>query len=204
MEHQFIYNAHNIMELFEGVRKFSTFKNRLEKQALLNPVRYPTEKYLGDGFEFFIELMLSVFPCDKRMGVYDYKPVLAHEDIGMDGSGVNINNEPCAVQIKYKTDTTSELTANRDRLSNFITAAAHQGIFFDNDNPKNIRHFIFTTAESLHHYTDNEMFKNKVRCFGIKHIKEITDNNIIFWEKITEMVKTRYESILAEAEYSIK
>ena len=189
LNHTFKTKSHNLNDLFKNVNRFSTFMRNLEKQSLIDPIRYETQNYLGDGFEFFIELFLHLHPCDNRVGVYNYKPN-QENDNGVDGIGVNIKNEKCVIQVKYRANTQTLLTANTDHLSNmFSDGMLAHNVVADTVNKDNFRHFIFTTADGLHFYTDNEMFKNKVKCFGYNDFRSLLDNNIIFWDKVREIVK---------------
>ena len=187
MIHTFKTKCHDLKGLFNGVNTLSKFMKKLEEQSTMDVLRYDSNKYLGDGFEFFIELFLSLHPCDNRVGVYNYTPVLEFDN-GVDGIGVNIKNEKCVVQIKYRSDKTTLLTSNTDHLSNLISDGmiAHD-VVIDKEK-SNYRHFVFTTADGLHFYTDNEMFKGKVKCFGYKEIKSMVDNNIIFWDSIRKLI----------------
>jgi hypothetical protein len=162
---------------------------RLEAQAQLDPLRYDPNKYVGDGFEFFVELFLSLYPCDKRIGVSNYIPC-QENDNGCDGIGINTKNEKCVVQIKYRTNTLGFLTETNDHLSNLITDGmfAHN-VVSDNTDSKNYRHFIFTTAEGLNFYTDIEMYKSKVKCFAYNDFRVLLDDNIVFWQSALEIVK---------------
>lgn len=188
IQHNFKTRCHDLPALFADVNKFSRFMRNLEKQAIIDPLRYDPQKYLGDGFEFFVEVFLSLHPADNRIGVYNYIPI-QENDNGVDGTGVNILNEACVAQVKYRSNTQTLLTANTDHLSNlFSDGMLTYNVVADNANPKNYRHFVFTTAEGLHFYTDNEMFKGKVRCFGYKDFKVLLDNNIVFWNKVRELV----------------
>jgi hypothetical protein len=190
LKHQFITKSHDLVGLFEGVNKMSSFMRKLEQQSILDPLRYDPYDYLGHGFEFFVEAFLHLNSSDNRIGVYDYSPVKAHEDTGVDGVGINIKKETSVVQIKYKSNTNRVLTTNEDRLSNMITAGmVKHGVVMDMDNRNNFRHFIFTTASNLHYFTDQHMFEGKVKCFGISNFKSMLDNNIIFWDNIREIVK---------------
>jgi hypothetical protein len=47
---------------------------------------------------------------------------------------------------------------------------------------------IITTADGLHHYTDVEMFKKKVRCLGMKELRSLVDNNNLFWDSFRRLV----------------
>lgn len=98
--HTFLTKAHNPLQLFAETTTLAGFCKKLEKQAQLDPNRYDPRKYVGDGFEFFVELLLLLHPCDNRLGVYDYQPNEINDN-GVDGHGVNIRLEPCVVQVKY-------------------------------------------------------------------------------------------------------
>ena len=191
IHHQFQTKCHNLSDLFsDKVNTMSKFMRSLERQSLIDPTRYDSLKYLGDGFEFFIEIFLSLHPCDNRVGVYDYVPV-QENDNGVDGTGLNIKMEKCVVQVKYRTDTSELLTASKDSLSNiFSDGMLTHNVITDNTDSNNYRHFVFTTADGLHFYTDQEMFKRKVKCIGYKDLKGLLDNNLPFWNKVRELVKS--------------
>ena len=187
--HTFYTKCHDLSKLFDKVSTLSRFMKNLEKQSILHETKYPSNDYLGDGFEFFIELFLMLHPNDNRIGVYDYKPT-QENDNGVDGIGTNIKLEKCVVQVKYRTNTKTLLTATKDHLSNmFSDGMLEHGVVADTINKKNFRHFVFTTATGLHFYTDNEMYKNKVKTFGFKEIKNIVDNNLPFWNNLREIIK---------------
>lgn len=189
IEHYFKSTAHDLPALFENTAKFSQFCSKLAKQAELDTDRYDRDKYVGDGMEFFVELFLKLHPCDNRVGVYNYSP-FDGEDTGVDGLGINILGERCAVQVKFRGNPKTFLTNNKDHIGNLIVSAhIHEGIDIDKENPKNFRHFVFTNAKGLHHYTDNTMYLNKVRCFGYNEFKSMLDNNMIFWATANKIVK---------------
>ena len=188
LQHNFKTKCKSLPELFEGVNKMSQLMYKIEKLSKKDPLNYDPDKYKGDAFEFFIELFLMVHPCDNRVGVHNYKPT-QENDNGVDGIGVNIRDEKCVVQIKYRSNPKEPLTANKDHLSNmFVDGQLTYNVVADITNPKNYKHFIFTTASGLHYYTETEMFKNKVRCFSFKHFKSMLDNNKVFWDSAREIV----------------
>lgn len=194
LQHYFQTRAHDLNNLFEGVNSLSRFMRRLEDHSKIDITRYESNKFIGDGFEFFIELLLALHPVDNRLGVYDYNPIQKNDN-GVDGVGVNIKMEPCVVQIKYRSNTSTMLTSNVDHLSNlFSDGMLAHSVVSDNDNPKNYRHFVFTTADGLHFYTDQEMFKGKVRCVGYKELRGIVDKNLPFWNKCREIVEEIVET----------
>lgn len=189
MIHQFKTKSHDLMGLFTDVNLMSTFTNRLQRQAEFDPNRYSVNDYLGDGFEYFVEGFLEILSPSPHIGVYNYRPIPPHEDKGADGVGENMSGNKCVVQVKFRGNNDYTLTANEDHLSNLMLAGMHMGVSFDLENPKNFRHFVFTTAKSLHFYTDEQMFKGKVKCFGYEEFRKMLDNNIPFWNKCREIVR---------------
>ena len=195
MQHQFITTSHDLSGLFNNVNLFSTLMRRIEEQSLIDPIRYDIDKYKGDAFEFFVELFLTINSTDNRVGVYNYKPIPPDEDNGADGTGTNMFGNECVVQVKYRGNTDHLLTANEDHLSNLIVAGAHLGVSFDLKNKKNFKHFVFTTAKSLHFYTDEHMFEVKVKCFGLEDFRKMVDNNNHFWEEFRNRIRVEQEQL---------
>jgi hypothetical protein len=157
---------------------------KLEKQSKEFPDRYPTEKYLGDGWEFFCEALIKTHQYDNRIGISNYRPVIDNDN-GVDGYGTNIYGKLCATQHKYRSNTDSSLTSGFDKLDSFIVESMLSNNIILN---KEYRHYIFTTAKGLHHYTNHEKFKDKVKCFGYKDISCFVDKNINFWNFIRNEV----------------
>lgn len=87
LKHSFQTKSHNLRGLFAETRTLASFCQKLEKQAILDPNRYPSQKYLGDGFEFFIEVLLALHPCDNRLGLSEYSPNEINDN-GVDGIGL--------------------------------------------------------------------------------------------------------------------
>ena len=187
--HGFGLRAHNLIALFDKTNKISTFMNRLEKQSLIDPIRYDSNKYKGDGFEFLVEILLKSHAYDNRLGITSYEPVQS-DDNGVDGVGFNLAAEKCVVQVKYRSNIKTVLTANEDHLSNMISDGMikHKVVIAD-DNTKIPRHYVITTATGLHHYTDNENFKGFVHCIGFEQLRAMLDNNLSFWNLCRDIVK---------------
>lgn len=191
IEHGFINKAHNLNALFSG-NSLSSFMKELNKQSQIDIIRYPENDYKGDAFEFLIEIFLKVSFLDNRLGIKDYHPIKSLYDIGADGIGVNLSQEKCLIQIKYRQDVLSVLVHNDDNLGNLVT----YGLFSTNPrilpivdaNKEMYRHYIFTTAKGLHHHTDNVMFKNTVKCYGYNELSKLM-NNIHFWDLCREIIK---------------
>lgn len=190
--HPFLNRCHNLESLFTDVNTLSKFMKRLEKQAQLYPERYPIEKYLGDGFEFFCEALIKSHPCDNRIGISEYVPVTKNDN-GVDGYGININLETCAIQIKYRSNTKNLLTSTIDKLDSFITESQINDVFLN----KKYRHFVFTTAKGLNNHTDHEKFRGMVKCFGYDEIRSLVDNNLHFWKFIQKEIVLFREKVLS-------
>ena len=194
LNHHFLTTSHDLMGLFEGTSKISTFCSKLEKQSTLNVLAYPAEKYVGDGFEFLVELLIKLSPTDNRIGITEYVPVSSSQDNGVDGYGLNLNQMKCAVQVKYRGNTSRVLTAGGDGLDSFMTEAMFEGVIPEIKSPiKN--HFIFTTAEGLHFYTQNAKFRNSVKCIGYQELRELLDNNSHFWNLATSLISQQLHSL---------
>jgi len=184
LTHPFIYRCHDLDSLFENIKTLSQFMKRLEKQSQQHPEQYSVKKYLGDGWEFFCEALIKSHPCDNRIGIADYNPVTKNDN-GVDGYGINIFGEVCAVQPKYRSNTKGLLTSEGDSLNSFITEA----LLEKNITPdKKYKHFVFTTAKGLHYYTDHEKFRGMVKCYGYEDIRSLVDNNLHFWNFIREQI----------------
>ena len=189
LEHNFKTKAHDLSGLFTGVKKMASFMRLIEAQAEIDPIRYDRDKYVGDGFELFVELFLKLNPTDNRVGVYNYHPI-QENDNGVDGIGLNIQGMKSVVQIKYRSNTQSVLTNNIDHIGNLMVDGMGKFNVIYDTNPKVYRHFIFTTADGLHYYTDNDVFKLNVKCMSYNGFRSMVDNNIIFWKTALEIVET--------------
>lgn len=201
IKHGFGLRAHDLVGLFDKTNKISTFMSKLEKQSLLDVDRYDANKYKGDGFEFLVEILLKSHAYDNRLGITDYEPVQS-DDNGVDGIGVNLSGVKCVVQVKYRSNVKTQLTANTDHLSNMISDGMFRhGVSADPKVLECIKnkeiaplHYVITTANGLHHYTDNENFKGFVHCIGYDHLRVLLDNNLSFWNlcrKIASDIKQK-------------
>ena len=185
LTHVFLKQAHDLDALLKNTKKLSTYCTRLEQQSLLFPNRYDPDKYKGDGFELFVEALIKLSPVDNRIGIAQYKPV-DDIDTGADGIGIGIDGKIATVQVKYRGNNTTLLTANTDHLSNFVmTSLLKYGV----EPTTKTNMLIITTAAGLHYFTDNEMFLKQVRCIGYQQLRELVDNNINFWNEFRKLIK---------------
>jgi len=197
LTHPFLFRCHRIKsvdsnpidgidELLLNTKKLSTYCNRLVTQSFLYPNRYDPEKYMGDGFELFVEALIKLSPIDNRIGISKYEPITS-DDTGVDGIGIGIDLKPATVQIKYRSDNSGLLGSNQDHLGNFVTSSV---LRYKVDPETTTNMLIVTTAKGLYPFTSEEMFQNKVRCIGYKELRELVDNNLLFWESFRNLVQT--------------
>lgn len=188
LTHRFKLTCHDLVGLLADCNKLATFCNRLEKQSKLFPDRYDPDKYKGDGFELLTEALIKLAPYDNRIGIGNYN-VIEGQDVGVDGDGIGANGKPATVQVKYRGYGKTLLTTTNDHLSNFVMASFMPkevgGYGVDVNDTNNM--LIVTTAEGLHFFTDQEMFKGKVRCLGNEQLRKLVDNNQLFWDRFREL-----------------
>ena len=185
LEHHFVRTCHDIDGLLKDVNKLSTFLSRLSRQSQLYPNRYNPDNYKGDGLELFTEALIKLSPVDNRIGIGNYK-VESGQDTGVDGYGIGIDGHPATVQVKFRSDNEQHLTANADHLSNFAFASQNRyGVPIE--STKNM--LIITTAAGLNYYTDGVMLLNKVRIIDRETLRELVDNNVLFWNNFRQLVK---------------
>lgn len=173
-------------QLLSNVTTLSKFESKINKLALIDSAHLSESqqgtkhrKFVGDAFEVFAEFLIKTHAFDTRIGISNYQPNLL-DDKGVDGIGVGTNLHPATVQIKYKTNKSSELTSNDDHLSNFLTSSwVDFNVPIDDTNNM----LIITNCKGLHFYTKTEMLKNKVRCISGPMLKELVDNNLPFWKE---------------------
>ena len=190
IEHQFKTKAHDLVALFDQTNKMSTFKTKVERQANQNPQDYPYNDYVGDAFELLVELIIKLHPVDNRLGISNYVPIQSNDN-GVDGYGINADGNKCAIQAKFRNDVTTNLSATKDHLDSFIVESLSNGITPLGKHEKGYpKHYIFTTAEGLHHYTETEKWKAfNIHVIKWSTLRQMLDNNYLFWDKCREIVK---------------
>lgn len=186
LTHSFLLTCHNLDALLKDCHKLSTFCSRLIKQSTEFPNRYDPFKYRGDGFELFVEALIKLSPVDNRIGISKYQNSQVDAP-GVDGFGTGSNGKPATVQCKFVGNSEKQLTAgNTSNLANFV----NQSLLMFEVDPKNQNNMlVVTTAAGLHHYTDATLFQGKVRCLGYEELRQLVDNNLVFWDLFRELVK---------------
>lgn len=177
MNHRFKNTCSDSKQLLSGCNKLSTFMSRLEKQGVQNTNNWDPDTYKGDGFEALIEVLITASPIDKRINITNYRPwntKIDGPDYGIDGLGFSHNGNQHTVQIKFRSNVTSILTANKDHISNFVASSS---IKYGNT----VDMTIFTTAKNLHEDVNHGMYDGKVRTLGYNDLCKLIDNNDAFW-----------------------
>ena len=181
MQHRFKSICPNASALLSNVTKLSTFMRNVEKLSV-DPAwtsgSWTPDEYKGDAFEALIEVLITCSPIDKRINILEYKPhnnKLDGRDMGIDGYGVSHNGNLHTVQIKYRSNTQKDLTANEDHISNFVAKTTSSPVYRDADMT------IFTTAKGLDSKINEGMYHNRVKIKDYADLSRLLDGNIPFW-----------------------
>ena len=198
IDHKFKFISTDLYELFDGVDTLGKFEYRLEKQAKNHSDRYDPNDYLGDGFEFFVEMLYKIQPFNILLGEvsgYHLLPTYV-EDKGLDALCYNKAGFLSGVQIKYKSKKDSVLTSNKDKLANGTNQAQDEFEIHSSDECST--YYIITNCKGLHHHTENKML-TRAKCISREDIKLAVDKNIPFWNycrKICTDFKDHIESLI--------
>lgn len=179
MQHRFKTTCLDPAKLLNGCYKLSTFMSRLNKMSLDqegNGYGWTSDEFKGDGFEALVEVLINSMSTDKRIGIRNYAPWTG-KDMGIDGVGETnqIKSKPVTVQVKYRSDVTSELTT-ADGISNFVAMSTTSDAYRD-------AHMVyFTTAKGINRNIMEQMYNSKPKVFAFKDVKKFIDNNPAFWD----------------------
>jgi hypothetical protein len=179
MKHNFKHICYDAPKLLKGCNKLSTFMTRLTKQSTEKLHYFDSETYKGMGFEAFVEVLISLSPIDKRVGIVDYRPwdgKVDGPDMGIDGLGKTHSGDVACVQVKFRSNVDADLTANKDHISNFVAMSKTKY------SGQNIDMVIFTTASDLNQTIKESMYHDQVRTIGFNELKKFVDDNIPFWD----------------------
>ena len=179
MKHRFKNTCLDKNVLLTECDTLDMFMSRLIKQSDENKDNWDPMVYRGDGFEALVEVLINHSPIDKRINIQNYEPWNTGDhgdDMGIDGVGISHDGKIHTVQIKFRSNTQYDLTANEDHISNFVakTLTWHMG--------QSVDMTIFTTAAGLSPRVSEGMFHDKVRTLGYAEIKKLIDNNGAFWD----------------------
>jgi hypothetical protein len=145
------------------------------------------DKMIGDLFEIFAEMFFKILGASNNIGVYNYKPENI-DDYGVDGFGKGIDDKPCTIQVKFRSDLETQLTSDDLKQFAFQSIVKHD---VDKDTTTNM--IILTTAEGLHWITDSKVFLGRLRVIGRNQLRTLLDNNFPFWNCVRDYVKNTIE-----------
>lgn len=190
IQHQEFVNIHNknqtlLTELFTDTNTLSKLTSKIKKVSkTFESLDYKdADKLKGDLFEIFTECFFKILSADNRIGVYNYQPAPPIDDYGVDGFGIGMDNKPLTVQIKFRSDPTTELTQEDIKQFGF-QSIVNYGV--DKDTTTNM--IVFTNSRGLHWVTESNVFSGRIRPIGADIISQLVDNNTVFWKEILDMV----------------
>jgi hypothetical protein len=182
MKHRFKLICPNADKLLKGVDKLSTFMRNVEKlssdPAWLSLTRSQAE-YKGDALEALVEVLITLSPIDKRINIVEYRPhnnKVDGKDMGVDGYGLSHTGNLHTIQVKYRSNTQRDLTANEDHISNFVAKTRTSPTYRTADMT------IFTTAKGLNQKILQDMYHDdNVNVLNYKDLVKLVDANLPFW-----------------------
>lgn len=178
MKHRFKNTCYDASKLLKGCKTLKEFMKRVSKQSEDHPEFWDSKVYQGDAFEALVEVLICSSPIDKRIDIIDYRPWNTKtdgDDMGVDGLGKGHDGNPHTVQVKFRSNTSEVLTANKDHISNFVakSLSMYPG--------QKVKMTLFTTGDSLHEKINEGMYHKNVTTRGYKEISKLIDKNDSFW-----------------------
>ena len=184
LQHTFGFDCEEIDSLISDNKLDSFLKKLVALGKKQDPDFYDPLKFMGDGFEWFVEYFLKFFNGDHTLTyTANYEPNFDY-DRGIDGRGLStIDGKPNVIQVKFKANPNTQLT-NADNISNIAAdATMNEGLQY---NGKNV--IIVTSCKGVHpkHAMAN------VHCIDRDKMARRVDNNVIFWNDLRNIVKEQY------------
>ncbi len=190
---QNVFNCNTALELHNNIIKASTdfarfrYKDLPGANGTLRTVG--ADKFKGDLFEIFAEAFYKICGTHPTIAVRDYEPIIQSEDFGVDGKGLNNDNEVLTFSIKFRNRFTKkhkfDNTHTLNDLGQFISWS--QNGFGIPIRTKN-RMIVFTTYDSMSPFSNPEM-TGYIKVHGWDTIRYHVDKNTAFWENIQMFFK---------------
>lgn len=191
INHQAFINVYNknpkVFELiFKDTNTLSKLTNKIIKVSkVFDKFAYKdADKLKGDLFEIFAECFFKILSADNRIGIHNYEPAPPIDDYGVDGIATGMDNKPATIQIKFRSNATTELIQEDIKQFAFQSIVSHN---VDKDTKTNM--VVFTTAKSLHWITDQRVFSGRIRTLGNSEISSLIDNNSGFWYELNSLIE---------------
>lgn len=166
------------------IQTVNSFCNRVKALATKYKDQIDENNFKGWSLELLTEYLIKTNGSDNRIGIWDYVPV-RENDTGVDGTGHGENQNPAAVQVKFRAGDVI-MTGNEDHLTNFALAAYMKyGVKMEDD--KNL--LIVHTAMKIADFTMSEMLLGKVRELNREALREMLDHRPEWWIRFWEAIK---------------
>lgn len=180
-------------KVFNKVESLSQLETNLEKIAFpKNPDDLfghdPYSMILGDGWEGFNEILLSVYGLHPDVGIINIK-VLPPGTIGCDFAGLGVDLKSATVQSKYKGKAKAweiELAEGPEMKLERFLAQSQNAFGVEIDSTTNM--LVMTNAVGINYWTAGDLLFDKVRCLGREQIQYLVDNNPAFWAQARAMI----------------
>jgi len=190
INHESFVNLYNkdqsIFEsIFKDTKTLSQLSNKIIKASKnFEALAYKdVDKVKGDLFEIFSECFFKILSADNRIGVYNYQPAPPVDDYGVDGIAIGMDEKPLTIQVKFRSDATTELTQEHIKQFAFQSIVTYN---VDKDTTTNM--IVFTNAKGLHWVTESRVFSGRVKAIGYDQISQLVDNNSVFWKNVKDLV----------------
>lgn len=141
------------------------------------------DKLKGDLFEIFSEAFFHILGADNRIGIDDYQPINI-DDYGVDAKAIGMDLKPATIQVKFRSDATSELT--QEDIKQF---AFQSLVNFEVEKETKTNMIVFTNAKGLHWVTEQRVFAGRVRTLGYDEISNLVNGNSVFWKKVNRLIQ---------------
>jgi hypothetical protein len=174
------YDVKTIKHLVKNIKSYSEYYENFG---------YPDKyKMQGDVFEIFAEIFFKLMSADGRVGIFEYTPVHAVDDYGVDATGIGLDNKPAAIQIKFRGNTSKELLPKE--LKQFVANALRMHSVLP-DTQNNL--VVFTTGKGMHWSAEKSI--GTVRTIGYPELSKWLDNNTGFWVNLNKMLNENIQNV---------
>lgn len=195
----------NVISLFDnetGVKSIGEFVKRTETLAKESFPNFPEDentdnpafKFKGDMLEILGDIFFHINSAHPAVGLIDYHSVPLDEDYGVDGIGINVNGDLCAVQMKYKANPLTKVTWEEIAKTYGAGRELHN---IPLDKKDTI--FVFTTGNETTAALQ-KVLGNKVRVIDRKIIAGIVDDNQNFWIQAEELLINTLDTLNVKAQ----
>jgi hypothetical protein len=203
LKHTFV-NEPSAITLFDGTNNLEEFIVKLDDLSVSLPKanidwRHHADpnlnrtEVLGAGFELFCECLSSIQGFAREIGLTEYEPVNANNDLGVDAYAKNPSLQKTSVQCKFCLSPVFELSTQNSNIESFVCESGFNGIdYFIPCQDKKL--VVITTGQGLNHHTADVKFQGCIRVINRKMLARVT-NNVAFWTQCVKLIKESNEQV---------